>query len=118
MLFRSPLASGLLTGKYRQGIPEGSRGSLESMSWLREQLQHPQRNAAVAELEAIAAELGGSVAQLAIAWVNRNPRVSTVILGASRMSQLQDNLAALAMTPRLSPEVLERIDALTLPLAQ
>ena len=114
----SPLASGLLTGKYRQGIPEGSRGSLESMSWLREQLQHPQRNAAVAELEAIAAELGGSVAQLAIAWVNRNPRVSTVILGASRMSQLQDNLAALAMTPRLSPEVLERIDALTLPLAQ
>ncbi|MBB2484705.1 aldo/keto reductase [Mitsuaria sp. WAJ17] len=114
----SPLASGLLTGKYRQGIPEGSRGSLESMSWLREQLQHPQRNAAVAELEAIAAELGGSVAQLAIAWVNRNPRVSTVILGASRMSQLQDNLAALALTPRLSPEVLERIDALTLPLAQ
>ncbi len=114
----SPLASGLLTGKYRQGIPEGSRGSLESMSWLREQLQHPQRNAAVAELEAIAAELGGSVAQLAIAWVNRNPRVSTVILGASRMSQLQDNLAALAMTPKLSPEVLERIDALTLPLAQ
>ncbi len=114
----SPLASGLLTGKYRQGIPEGSRGSLESMSWLREQLQHPQRNAAVAELEAIAAELGGSVAQLAIAWVNRNPRVSTVILGASRMSQLQDNLAALAMTPKLSPEVLERIDSLTLPLAQ
>lgn len=113
----SPLASGLLTGKYRQGIPEGSRGSIESMGWLREQLQHPQRNAAVAELEAIAAELGGSVAQLAIAWVNRNPRVSTVILGASRMSQLQDNLAALALTPKLSPEVLERIDTLTLPLA-
>lgn len=113
----SPLASGLLTGKYRQGIPEGSRGSLESMSWLREQLQHPQRNAAVAELEGIAAELGGSVAQLAIAWVNRNPRVSTVILGASKMGQLQDNLAALAMTPKLSPEVLERIDALTAGLA-
>ncbi len=113
----SPLASGLLTGKYRQGIPAGSRGSLESMSWLREQLQHPQRNAAVAELEGIAAELGGSVAQLAIAWVNRNPRVSTVILGASRLGQLQDNLAALALTPRLTPEVLERIDALTAPLA-
>ncbi|HLO93220.1 MAG TPA: aldo/keto reductase [Burkholderiaceae bacterium] len=113
----SPLASGLLTGKYRQGIPEGSRGSLESMSWLREQLQHPQRNAAVAELEGIAAELGGTVAQLAIAWVNRNPRVSTVILGASKLGQLQDNLAALALTPRLTPEVLERIDALTLPLA-
>jgi voltage-dependent potassium channel beta subunit len=113
----SPLASGLLTGKYRTGIPAGSRGSLESMSWLREQLQHPQRNAAVAGLEAIAAELGGSVAQLAIAWVNRHPRVSTVILGASRMSQLQDNLAALALVPKLTPEVLERIDALTLPLA-
>ena len=113
----SPLASGLLTGKYRQGIPEGSRGSLESMSWLREQLQHPQRNAAVAELEGIARELGGNVAQLAIAWVNRNPRVSTVILGASKMSQLQDNLAALALTPRLTPEVLERIDTLTAALA-
>ena len=113
----SPLASGLLTGKYREGIPEGSRGALESMGWLREQLQHPQRNAAVAELAGIAAELGGNVAQLAIAWVNRNPRVSTVILGASRMSQLQDNLAALTLTPKLTPEVLERIDALTASLA-
>ncbi len=113
----SPLASGLLTGKYRQGIPAGSRGSLESMSWLREQLQHPQRNAAVAELEGIAADLGGSVSQLAIAWVNRNPRVSTVILGASKLSQLQDNLAALALVPKLTPEVLERIDALTAALA-
>lgn len=114
----SPLASGLLTGKYRNGIPEGSRASLESMSWIREQLQEPQRNAAVGELEAIAKELGCSMAQLAIAWINRNPRVSTVILGASKLSQLQDNLGALAVTPKLTPEILARIDAITLPLAK
>lgn len=114
----SPLASGLLTGKYRNGIPEGSRGALESMSWLREQLQEPARNAAVGELEGIAKELGCTLAQLAIAWINRNPRVSTVILGASKLSQLQDNLGALAVTPKLTPEVLARIDAITQPLAK
>ncbi|MBV8470115.1 MAG: aldo/keto reductase [Burkholderiaceae bacterium] len=113
----SPLASGLLTGKYRGGIPEGSRGAMESMSWLREQLLDERKNAAVAELSTLAAELGGNVAQLALAWVNRNPRVSTVILGASKLSQLHDNLGALALTPKLTPEVLERIDAITLPLA-
>ena len=114
----SPLASGLLTGKYRHGIPEGSRGALESMSWLREQLQEPQRNAAVGELGKIADELGCTLAQLAIAWVNRNPRVSTVILGASKLSQLQDNLGALAVTPKLTPEIVARIDAITVPLAK
>jgi len=113
----SPLASGLLTGKYRHGIPDGSRGALESMGWMREQLQDPARNAAVGELQGIADELGCSLAQLAIAWVNRNPRVSTVILGASKLSQLQDNLGALAVTPRLTPELLARIDALTQPLS-
>jgi voltage-dependent potassium channel beta subunit len=114
----SPLASGLLTGKYRHGIPPGSRGSLENMSWMREQLQDKARNDAVGQLAEIARELGCSTAQLAIAWINRNPRVSTVILGASRLEQLQDNLGALAVTPRLTPEVLERIDAATKPLAQ
>lgn len=114
----SPLASGLLTGKYRRGIPEGSRGAMESMGWLREQLQDPAKNTAVAQLEAIAAELGGNVAQLAIAWANRNPRVSTVILGASKLSQLQDNLGALALTPKLTPELMERIDAISKPLAR
>lgn len=114
----SPLASGLLTGKYRNGIPEGSRGSLESMGWMREQLQDAGRNAAVGELQKIADELGCTLAQLAIAWVNRNPRVSTVILGASKLSQLQDNLGALAVTPKLTPEIVKRIDALTQPLAR
>ncbi|MCY4755437.1 potassium channel beta subunit family protein [Pelomonas aquatica] len=114
----SPLASGLLTGKYRHGIPAGSRGALESMGWMREQLQDKARNDAVGRLAEIAAELGCSLAQLAIAWINRNPRVSTVILGASRIEQLQDNLGALAVTPRLTAEVVERIDAITKPLAQ
>jgi len=114
----SPLASGLLTGKYRNGIPAGSRGALESMSWIQEQLLHPARNAAVAQLEGIAAELGCSVAQLAIAWVNKNPRVSTVILGASRISQLHDNLKALAVSPKLTPEILARIDEICLPHSQ
>ena len=113
----SPLASGLLTGKYRNGIPPGSRGALDNLAWLREGLTDPQRNAAVGELERIAQELGCTLAQLAIAWVNRNPHVSTVILGASRLSQLQDNLGALAVTPKLTPEVLSRIDAITLMLA-
>lgn len=114
----SPLASGLLTGKYRDGIPEGSRGALESMSWMREQLQDPQRNAAVGQLDAIAKELGCTLAQLAIAWINRNPRVSTVILGASKLAQLQDNLGALAVTPKLTPEIVKRIDEITRPLAK
>ena len=114
----SPLASGLLTGKYRDGIPAGSRGALENMGWMREQLQDPARNAAVGQLDTIAKELGCTLAQLAIAWINRNPRVSTVILGASKLSQLQDNLGALAVTPKLTPEVVARIDAITLPLAK
>jgi aryl-alcohol dehydrogenase-like predicted oxidoreductase len=114
----SPLASGLLTGKYRAGIPAGSRGALESMSWMREQLQDAAKNTAVGKLGEIAAELGCNTAQLAIAWANRNPRVSTVILGASRIEQLHDNLGALAVTPKLTPEVLARIDEITKPLAK
>ncbi|MGB2882295.1 MAG: aldo/keto reductase, partial [Rhodoferax sp.] len=71
----------------------------------------------VGQLSDIATELGGNVAQLAIAWANKNPRVSSVILGASKMSQLQDNLGALALTPQLTPEVLARMDAIAKPLA-
>ena len=114
----SPLASGLLTGKYKNGIPEGSRGAMESMSFLRERLTDPLKNEAVARLEGIAARLGGNVAQLAVAWANRNPNVSTVILGASKLSQLEDNLKALALTPQLTPEVMEEIDAITKGLAK
>jgi voltage-dependent potassium channel beta subunit len=109
----SPLASGLLTGKYVQGVPEGSRGALQAMAFLRDGLTHPAKNAAVARLAPIAAELGGSLAQLALAWVARNPRVSSVITGASKVAQLQSNLGALALVGKLTPEVLARIDALT-----
>ena len=87
------------------------------MAFLVKGLTDAAKNDAVAKLEPIAQELGGNVAQLAIAWVNRNPRVSTVILGASKLAQLQDNLGALALTPKLTPEVLERIDAATKGLA-
>ena len=114
----SPLASGLLTGKYRNGIPEGSRGALESMGFLTKGLLDPQKNAAVAQLEGIAAELGCSAAQLAIAWVAKNPHVSTVITGASKLSQLQSNLGALEVLAKLTPEVMARIDAISAPLAQ
>ncbi|PZP33770.1 MAG: aldo/keto reductase [Roseateles depolymerans] len=114
----SPLASGLLTGKYRAGIPAGSRGALDNMAWMREQLQDKAKNEAVAQLGEIAQELGCNTAQLAIAWANRNPRVSTVILGASRLEQLQDNLGALAVTPKLTSEVVERMDLLTKTLAK
>ena len=113
----SPLASGLLTGKYRGGVPAGSRGAMKGMEWLRDGLTDPAKNAAVAKLEAIAAELGGSVSQLAIAWAVRNPNVSTVILGASRLEQLQGNLASLKLVDKLTPDVLSRIDELTVPLA-
>lgn len=113
----SPLASGLLTGKYRGGLPEGSRGAMENMAFLRDNLLSPEKNAAVEKLEAVARDLGGTVAQLAIAWVNSNPRVSTVILGASKLDQLQSNLGALELAPKLSQEVLAKIDEITKPLA-
>jgi len=112
----SPLASGLLTGKYASGVPDGSRGALESMAFLREGLTHPAKNAAVKQLAPIAAELGGSVAQLALAWVAKNPRVSSVITGASKLAQLQSNLGALELIDKLTPELLARIDAATLGL--
>lgn len=113
----SPLASGLLTGKYRAGVPEGSRGAMENMAFLRERLTDAAKNAAVAKLEAIAAELGATTAQLAIAWVAKNPRVSSVITGASRLEQLQSNLVAVTLLDKLTPEVLARIDEATAGLA-
>ncbi len=114
----SPLASGLLTGKYRSGVPEGSRGTLENTAWMRDALVDPAKNAAVARLEPIAAELGCTLAQLAIAWAAKNPRVSTVITGASRVEQLHANLGALAVVDRLTPEVMQAIEAVTSPLAE
>ena len=114
----SPLASGLLTGKYRQGVPEGSRGAMQNVSFLRDGLLNAQKNAAVGQFETIARQLGCSVAQLALAWVAHNPRVSTVILGASKLAQLHENLGALDVLPKLTPDVLAQMDAVSAPLAQ
>jgi len=113
----SPLASGLLTGKYRGGIPGDSRGAMQGMAFLQEQLTDQARNDAVARLEPIARELGATTAQLAIAWVAKNPRVSSVITGASSVKQLQDNLKAADLLAKLTPDVLKRIDEVTAPLA-
>ena len=113
----SPLASGLLTGKYRGGVPAGSRGAMEGMGFLLKGLTDSARNAAVAQLDAVATELGCSLAQLAIAWAAHNPRVSTVITGASQIAQLRENLGALDVLPKLRPEVLARIDLISAPLA-
>jgi voltage-dependent potassium channel beta subunit len=113
----SPLASGLLTGKYRSGVPEGSRAALPSMAFLKEGLLDTAKNSAVAQLQPVAAELGCSVAQLALAWVAKNPHVSTVITGASSVDQLKANLGALPVLEKLTPEVMGRIDAITAPLA-
>src|SRR5450759_1139752 len=105
----SPLASGLLTGKYKGGVPEGSRAALPRMAWLAEGLTDKARNAVVVELEKLARDLGCSVAQLSIAWCVLNPNVSSVITGASRVEQVTENMKALDVVPKLTPEVVERI---------
>jgi voltage-dependent potassium channel beta subunit len=107
----SPLASGLLTGKYRDGIPEGSRGALQGYGWLAQRLSDREALDRVERLRPIADELGCSLAQLSIAWCAANPHVSTVITGASRASQVVENFEAIEVLDALTPEVLERIDA-------
>jgi len=107
----SPLASGLLTGKYRDGVPQDSRGSLAGYEWLADRLTNPDELAKVERLRPIAQELGCSMAQMALAWCAANPHVSTVITGASRPSQVLENFEALDVLALLTPEVLERIAA-------
>ena len=113
----SPLASGLLTGKYREGVPKDSRGAIPRMSFLVKDLTDKAKNDAVAKLSGIARDLDCSVAQLAIAWCAKNPHVSTVITGASRVSQAQENLKAVQVIPRLTHQVMEEIQAATSGLA-
>jgi voltage-dependent potassium channel beta subunit len=107
----SPLASGMLTGKYRDGIPTDSRGALAGYDWLAEELRNERALAKVERLRPIADELGCTLAQLAVAWCTTNPNVATVITGASRPSQVVENFAALEVVPRLDEDVLGRIDA-------
>ena len=106
----SPLASGALTGKYLDGIPAGSRVALPGYGWLREEVEDPRNKEKVRALKAIADDLGCPLAQLAIAWVAANPHVSTVITGASRVEQVQENLRSLDVLERLDEEVMRRID--------
>ena len=108
----SPLASGLLTGKYNAGIPADSRANLPGYEWLKAMLENPQRLAAVRALQPIAGDLGCTLSQLALAWCVKNPQVSTVITGASRAEQVTENMQALAVVPKLTPEILNSIDAL------
>jgi voltage-dependent potassium channel beta subunit len=108
----SPLASGLLTGKYNDGVPADSRATLKGYEWLAERLTDPAKIAVARRLAPLAADLGCTMAQLALAWCLKNPRVSTVITGASRASQITENLRALDVVARLTPDVMARIDIL------
>ena len=108
----SPLASGLLSGKYNKGIPKDSRGALKGYEWLHGSLTNQEKIAKVAALEPIAKELGGTIAQLALAWCLKNPFVSTVITGASRVEQVHENMKAAEIAPKLTPEIMEKIDVI------
>ena len=108
----SPLASGLLTGKYIDGVPEESRAALPGYEWLKDPLTNERRNGQVKELMMVADRLGVTVAQLAIAWCAANPRVSTVITGASRPEQVVENMGALAALEQLTPELKRELETI------
>jgi voltage-dependent potassium channel beta subunit len=106
----SPLASGLLSGKYNDGIPPGSRATIKGYEWLAESIIDPVRIAQVRSLAPLAADLGCTLAQLALAWCLKNPHVSSVITGASRPSQVVENMGALTVVPKLEADMMTRID--------
>jgi aryl-alcohol dehydrogenase-like predicted oxidoreductase len=111
----SPLASGLLTGKYNKGIPEGSRLSLKEYGWLRKMVlgdQAKERIGKVKALESIAKKLGCPVAQLALAWCLKNPNVSTVITGATGGDQVRENMQSLDVVKKLTDEIMKEIDGI------
>lgn len=106
----SPLASGVLTGKYNDGTPKGARLDMKNMEWLREKTLTEEHIEKVKKLTQLATEIGVNMACLAIAWVLKNPNVSTVILGATKVEQLKNNLKALEAVPLLTDEVIEKIE--------
>jgi voltage-dependent potassium channel beta subunit len=106
----SPLASGLLSGKYSQGIPKDSRGALKGYDWLKDHLTDKKKLAKVQALEPIAKELDCTLPQLSLAWCLKNPFVSTVITGATRVEQVKENMQASEVVSKLTSEVLERMD--------
>lgn len=106
----SPLASGLLTGKYQAGIPKDSRGALEGFDWLQDQLTDEDRLAKVAALQPLAADMGATLAQFSLAWCLQNPWVSTVMTGASRVEQVHENMKALDFVDSFTPEIMSAIE--------
>jgi aryl-alcohol dehydrogenase-like predicted oxidoreductase len=106
----SPLASGLLTGKYNKGIPSGSRATLQGYDWLKESVITPENIEKVKKLQMIAKDIGCTLAQLALAWCLKNPNVSTVITGASRPEQVDENMKALEVVSQLDPGTIDRIE--------
>lgn len=107
----SPLASGLLTGKYNNGVPADSRLALEGFDWLKDRVLSEERLNNVRQLETVAKDLGTSLATLSVAWCIKNPNVTSAILGATKESQLLENLEAMKVLPQLTTEVMEKIDA-------
>jgi voltage-dependent potassium channel beta subunit len=106
----SPLASGLLTGKYKAGIPKDSRGALEGFGWLKDQLTDADRLAKVSALAPIAADMGATLAQFSLAWCLQNAYVSTVMTGASRVEQVHENMKAIEFIDSFTPDVMAAID--------
>jgi aryl-alcohol dehydrogenase-like predicted oxidoreductase len=106
----SPLASGLLTGKYNDGIPAGSRGAIEELDWLQDQLTDAERLAKVSALQPLAEQMGASLAQFSLAWCLQNPHVSSVITGASRVEQVHENMKAIEFVDSFTPDVMSEID--------
>jgi aryl-alcohol dehydrogenase-like predicted oxidoreductase len=106
----SPLASGLLTGKYERGTPPGSRATLQGYEWLREHVITPHNIEKVKQLQPIAEDLDCTMAQLALAWCLKNPNVSTVITGASRPAQVNENMKAPQVVQKLDSTIMERIE--------
>ncbi len=108
----SPLASGILTGKYNEKIPKGSRLSLKDYEWLKDKTLRNEHISKVKKLESIAKQLDTTMPILSIAWCISNPHVTTAILGATKVSQLKENLKAIELYPSLNSEVLEQIDSI------
>ncbi len=108
----SPLASGFLSGKYQGGIPKDSRAALKGYDWLESRMKDKERLAKVAALEPIAKELGCTLSQLALAWCLKNPFVSTVITGASRVEQIHENMKAVDVADQITAEIMEKIDVI------
>ena len=106
----SPLASGVLTGKYLKGIPKGSRMEIETLSWIKDKVWSPENQEKVQALHNLAGDLGVSLTNMSLAWCLKNPNVSSVILGATKPHQLEENLKSLEVLPKLTTEIMEKID--------